>query len=112
MLESSLGGFLNRREFQLVDWMFSKCELPPIGGHLRNQAVQIPLKCLSSTPLRIEEQEVTSSLLELDTESLLDSSSTDLYSCGGESVPLVIGVSDATFIYDLCFMSFSGVFDF
>ena len=72
----------------------------------------MPLKCLSSTPLRIEEQEVTSSLLELDTESLLDSSSTDLYSCGGESVPLVIGVSDATFIYDLCFMSFSGVFDF
>ena len=78
MLESSVGGFLNLREFQLVDWRFSKCEFPSIGGHLRNQAVQIPPKCLSSTPFRIEEQEVTSSLFELDTESLLNSSSADI----------------------------------
>lgn len=42
MSESSVGGFLNLREFQLVDCRFSKCELPSIGGHLVHHFVQTP----------------------------------------------------------------------
>ena len=60
--EDSEGGGLNLRLFQFVDYKFSKCELPSRGGHLRNQAVQTPARCLSSTQPRKEEFEVTSSL--------------------------------------------------
>ena len=34
MSVSAVGGFLNLREFQLVDWRFSKLELPSTAGHL------------------------------------------------------------------------------
>ena len=68
MSESSVGGFLNRKLFQLVDCRFSKCELPSIGGHLRNQAVQTPARSESLTPQLLEvsprkeeEQEVATS---------------------------------------------------
>jgi hypothetical protein len=39
---SSVGGFLNLREFQFVDYRFSKCELPSTGGHFVHQPVETP----------------------------------------------------------------------
>lgn len=39
---SAEGGLLNRKEFQLVDYRFSKWECPSIGGHLVHQPVETP----------------------------------------------------------------------
>jgi hypothetical protein len=39
---SAEGGFLNLKEFQLVDYKFSKCECPSIGGHFVHQPVETP----------------------------------------------------------------------
>ena len=37
--ESAVGGFLNLREFQLVDYKFSKCELPSTIGSSNSSLV-------------------------------------------------------------------------
>ena len=42
MSVSAVGGFLNLREFQFVDYRFSKWELPSIGGHLVHHLVHTP----------------------------------------------------------------------
>ena len=39
---SAEGGFLNLKEFQFVDYKFSKCECPSIGGHFVHQPVETP----------------------------------------------------------------------
>lgn len=72
MLVSSVGGFLNLKLFQFVDCKFSKCELPSMGGHLRNQAVQMPSRCSSSQRPRNDEFEVTSSRFDERYSPLLD----------------------------------------